>query len=35
LAVSFTALFALAALALILWFLPETRGRELEETAQS
>jgi MFS transporter, putative metabolite:H+ symporter len=32
-AVSFTAVFALVALGLILWFLPETSGRELEETS--
>ncbi|MDC0682963.1 MFS transporter [Sorangium atrum] len=33
-AVSATALFPLVALALILWLLPETRGKELEETAR-
>ncbi|HEX9729185.1 MAG TPA: MFS transporter [Gemmatimonadales bacterium] len=32
-AVSGTAVFAVAALGLVLWLLPETRGRELEETA--
>ncbi|XYI00305.1 MFS transporter [Sorangium sp. So ce1128] len=33
-AVSATAIFPLLALALILWLLPETRGKELEETAR-
>ncbi|WP_438018817.1 MFS transporter [Sorangium sp. So ce315] len=33
-AVSATAIFPLFALALILWLLPETRGKELEETAR-
>ncbi|AUX20838.1 MFS transporter [Sorangium cellulosum] len=33
-AVSATAIFPLVALALILWLLPETRGKELEETAR-
>ncbi|KYF85780.1 MFS transporter [Sorangium sp. So ce388] len=33
-AVSATAIFPIAALALILWLLPETRGKELEETAR-
>jgi putative MFS transporter len=32
-AVSATAAFPLVALALIVWLLPETKGRELEETA--
>jgi putative MFS transporter len=32
--VSATAIFPLFALALILWLLPETRGKELEETAR-
>lgn len=34
-AVSSTVFFVLVALALILWWLPETKGRELEETSQS
>lgn len=33
-AVSATAIFPLLALGLILWLLPETRGKELEETAR-
>jgi putative MFS transporter len=33
-AVSATAVFPLVALVLILWLLPETKGRELEETAE-
>ncbi len=33
-AVSLTAVFLAAALTLILWLLPETAGRELEETAR-
>ncbi|KYF77189.1 MFS transporter [Sorangium cellulosum] len=33
-AVSMTSIFPLLALALILWLLPETRGKELEETAR-
>ncbi|WP_437318961.1 MFS transporter [Sorangium sp. So ce385] len=33
-AVSATAIFPVIALALILWLLPETRGKELEETAR-
>ncbi|KYF47003.1 MFS transporter permease [Sorangium cellulosum] len=33
-AVSATSIFPLFALALILWLLPETRGKELEETAR-
>jgi putative MFS transporter len=33
-AVSSTAIFPLLALGLILWLLPETRGKELEETAR-
>ncbi len=33
-AVSLTALGPIGALALILWLLPETKGRELEETAR-
>ncbi|AUX40586.1 MFS transporter [Sorangium cellulosum] len=33
-AVSTTAVFPLIALALILWLLPETRGKELEETSR-
>jgi putative MFS transporter len=32
-AVSLTAICVVAALFLILWLLPETKGRELEETA--
>ena len=34
-AISLTALCPIGALALILWLLPETKGRELEETARS
>ena len=33
-AVSLTAVFLAAALTLILWLLPETAGRELEQTAR-